>query len=52
VVADLAAGYVLDQPIQPGTAVRIMTSAPVPPGAEAPFEAVERDGDDILVFRR
>jgi len=54
VVADLAAGYVLDEPIQPGTAVRIMTGAPVPPGAEAviPFEEVERDGDDILVFRR
>lgn len=53
VVADLAAGYVLEVPIQPGTAVRIMTGAPVPPGAEAviPFEEVERDGDDILVFR-
>ncbi len=53
VVADLAAGYVLDEPIRPGTAVRIMTGAPVPPGAEAviPFEEVERDGDDILVFR-
>lgn len=53
VVADLAAGYVLEVPIQPGTAVRIMTGAPVPPGAGAviPFEEVERDGDDILVFR-
>ncbi len=54
VVADLAAGYVLDQPLQPGTAVRIMTGAPVPPGADAvvPFEEVERDGDEILVFKR
>jgi molybdopterin molybdotransferase len=54
VVADLAAGYVLDEPIQPGTAVRIMTGAPVPPGTEAviPFEEVERDGDQILVFKR
>jgi molybdopterin molybdotransferase len=54
VVADLAAGYVLDAPIHPGTAVRIMTGAPVPPGAEAviPFEEVERDGDEILVFRQ
>jgi len=53
-VADLAAGYVLDQPIQPGTAVHIMTGAPVPPGAEAviPFEEVERDGDEVLVFKR
>lgn len=31
IVADLAAGYVLEEPIQPGTAVRIMTGAPVPP---------------------
>ena len=54
VVADLAAGYVLEEPIRPGTAVRIMTGAPVPPGAEAviPFEEVERDGDEILVFKR
>ncbi len=53
VVADLAAGYVLDQPIQPGTAVRIMTGAPVPPGTGAvvPFEEVETDGEDILVFK-
>jgi len=54
VVADLAAGYVLDRPVQPGTSVRIMTGAPIPPGAEAvvPFEEVERDGDDILLFKR
>ncbi len=54
VVADLAAGYVMDQPIQPGTAVRIMTGAPVPPGSEAviPFEEVEIAGDEILVFKR
>lgn len=54
VVTDLAAGYVLEEPIRPGTAVRIMTGAPVPPGAEAviPFEEVERDGDEILVFKR
>lgn len=54
VAADLAAGYVREEPVRPGTAVRIMTGAPVPPGAEAvvPFEEVERDGDDILVFKR
>jgi molybdopterin molybdotransferase len=54
VVADLAAGYVMDRPVPPGAAVRIMTGAPVPPGAEAvaPFEEVECAGDDILVFKR
>ncbi len=53
VVADLAAGYVLEDPIQPGTAVRIMTGAPIPPGAEAvaPFENVETHGDEILIFK-
>lgn len=40
VVADLAAGYVLETPVGPGEAVRIMTGAPIPPGADAvvPFE--------------
>ncbi len=53
VVADLAAGYVLEQPLQPGTAVRIMTGAPIPPGAEAvvPFENVEIEGDEVLIFK-
>lgn len=54
VAADLAAGYTREQPIEPGTAVRIMTGAPVPSGTEAviPFEEVEVDGDSILVFKR
>ncbi len=54
VVADLAAGSVRQQSIQPGTTVRIMTGAPIPPGGEAviPFEEVELDGEDILVFKR
>ena len=53
VVADLAAGYVLDEPIPAGAAVRIMTGAPIPPGAEAvvPFENVELEGDEVLIFK-
>jgi len=53
VVADLAAGYVLERPLKPGEAVRIMTGAPIPPGAEAvaPFENVETTGDEVLVFK-
>ncbi len=53
VVADLAAGYVLEAPLQPGQAVRIMTGAPIPPGAEAvvPFENVETQGDEVLIFK-
>lgn len=43
VVADLAAGYVLETAIGPGEAVRIMTGAPMPPGADAvvPFEETD-----------
>lgn len=43
VVADLAAGYVPDTPVGPGEAVRIMTGAPMPPGADAivPFEETD-----------
>ncbi|HKS91047.1 MAG TPA: gephyrin-like molybdotransferase Glp, partial [Tepidiformaceae bacterium] len=43
VVADLAAGYVLDTPVGTGEAVRIMTGAPLPPGADAivPFEETD-----------
>ena len=35
VVGDVAAGAVLDVTVEPGTAVRIMTGAPVPAGADA-----------------
>lgn len=43
VVADLAAGYVLDTPVEHGQAVRIMTGAPMPPGADSivPFEETD-----------
>jgi len=35
VVADLAAGYTTDVAVEPGTAIRIMTGAPMPAGADA-----------------
>ncbi|MCP4538499.1 MAG: molybdopterin molybdotransferase MoeA [Chloroflexi bacterium] len=35
VLEDLAAGYVTETEVTPGTAIRIMTGAPVPPGADA-----------------
>lgn len=49
VVADLAAGYVLDTPIGPGEAVRIMTGAPMPPGSDAivPFEETDEPMRDV-----
>ncbi len=43
VVYDLAAGYVTDVRVSTGTAIRIMTGAPVPAGADAvvPFEETD-----------
>jgi len=39
------------QPLAPGTAARIFTGAPVPPGADAvvPQEQTEADGDHVVV---
>lgn len=43
VLYDLAAGYVSDIAVTPGTAIRIMTGAPIPEGADAvvPFEETD-----------
>jgi len=43
VIGELAAGYVFEGEVTPGTAVRIMTGAPVPRGADAivPFEETD-----------
>ena len=35
VIADLAAGYTTDLVVEPGVAIRIMTGAPLPAGADA-----------------
>jgi molybdopterin molybdotransferase len=35
VIGTVAAGYVAERPVEAGTAMRIMTGAPVPPGADA-----------------
>jgi molybdopterin molybdotransferase len=63
VVANLAAGHILDTPVGRGEAVRIMTGAPMPPGADAvvPFEETDEPlrevgqapakGDSVKVFR-
>ncbi|MDE2780880.1 MAG: molybdopterin molybdotransferase MoeA [Chloroflexota bacterium] len=43
VIGLVAAGQVSDQLVEPGTAIRIMTGAPVPPGADTvvPFEETD-----------
>ncbi|HDQ72871.1 MAG TPA: molybdopterin molybdenumtransferase MoeA [Chloroflexi bacterium] len=35
VTGEVAAGYVIETPVMPGAAIRIMTGAPLPPGADA-----------------
>ncbi len=52
VVADLAAGYVTEEAVTPGTAVRIMTGAPIPPGADAVVrvEDTAAQGEWVQIF--
>ncbi len=53
IVHDLAAGYTTDMAVTPGTAIRIMTGAPIPPGADAVvrFEDTARDGGWVSIFK-
>lgn len=46
VTGELAAGYVYTGAVEPGTAVRIMTGAPMPAGADSivPFEETDESG--------
>jgi len=52
VVSELAAGRAAERPVGAGESIRIMTGAPLPPGADAIVivERTARDGDDgVLV---
>ncbi len=53
VVGEIAAGQTTIFTLTPGTAVRIMTGAPVPQGCSAvvPFEWTEESGREVLVRR-
>jgi molybdopterin molybdotransferase len=52
IIGDLAAGYVTETEVTPGTAIRIMTGAPIPPGADAVvrFEDTDPEGEWVKVF--
>ncbi|MDN5725001.1 MAG: molybdopterin molybdotransferase MoeA [Propionibacteriales bacterium] len=52
VVGEVAAGQSAVHPLSPGTAMKIMTGAPVPPGADAviPYEDTDRGTDDVLIY--
>lgn len=51
VVGEVAAGQDALHPLSPGTAIKIMTGAPLPPGADAvvPYEASDRGASDVRV---
>lgn len=53
VVGEVAAGVVRSEPLNPGTALRIMTGAAVPPAADAvvPIEEVTEAGERVTVGR-
>jgi molybdenum cofactor synthesis domain-containing protein len=52
IAATIAAGAVADRPLEPGEAMRIMTGAPVPEGADAVVmvELTEVDAEDTTVL--
>lgn len=52
VVGTVAAGAVATEPVGPGQALRIMTGAPFPPGADsiAVVEVTRSDGDDVEIL--
>ena len=49
---EVAAGAVFDGSVEAGTAVRIMTGAPIPPGADAVIEVEQADVEDGVVLAR
>ena len=51
VIADLPAGYTSKHKVTPGTAIRIMTGAPIPPGADTvvPFEETSVEGEWVTI---
>lgn len=51
VLADLPAGSVATDEVRPGTAIRIMTGAPLPPGADSvvPVEATSSEGRRVTI---
>jgi molybdopterin molybdotransferase len=52
VIENLAAGYVAEQTVVPGTAIRIMTGAPVPAGADSVirFERTHQESEWVDLY--
>jgi molybdopterin molybdotransferase len=53
VIGDVAAGHLPDSGVRPGTAIRIMTGAPIPEGADAivPVEWTDAGTDRVRISR-
>lgn len=53
VIAEAPAGRLCPVEVTPGTAIRIMTGAPLPPGADTvvPFEQTQTDGEWVEILR-
>ncbi len=52
VIENLSAGYIAEQQVTPGTAIRIMTGAPMPKGADAviPFEETQQTDNVVELY--
>jgi molybdopterin molybdotransferase len=46
VIGEVAAGYITNQEVVPGTAIRIMTGAPIPKGADAVVQFEDTDEEE------
>ncbi len=53
VIEDLPAGFIAKKAVQKGEAIRIMTGAPIPTGADAvvPVEETKREDDSALILK-
>jgi molybdopterin molybdotransferase len=53
VTEDLPAGFMATRPVRKGEAIRIMTGAPIPPGADTvvPVEETRKEGSGVLIFK-
>ena len=53
VIEDLPAGFISQKDLRPGQAIRIMTGAPIPTGADTvvPVEETQKDGSFVLIFK-
>lgn len=53
VIEDLPAGFISEKKIERGKAIRIMTGAPIPKGADTviPVEETKKEDESVLIFK-